>query len=68
MRSTAVLVAAAIAELFDSVSSSNADSWAAIAVSITILLSLIPLIRGLIVTANQIVIESKNKPAFVMET
>ena len=68
MRSTAVLVAAAIAFLFDSVSPAVADSWAAIAVSITILLSLIPLIRGLIITARQIVIESKNKPAFVLET
>ena len=68
MRSTAVLVAAAIAFTFDAVSPATADSCAAIAVSITILLSLIPLIRGLLITAKQIVIESKNKPAFEMET
>ena len=68
MRSAAVLVAAGIAFMFDSVPAAMADSWAAVAVSVTILLSLIPLLRGLFVTARQIVIESKNKPAFIIET
>jgi ACR3 family arsenite efflux pump ArsB len=68
MRSTAVLVAAGIAFTFDAVSPAEADSWAAIAVSVTILLSLIPLIRGLVVTARQIIIESKNRPSFILET
>ena len=68
MRSTAVLVAAGAACVFDSVSPAEADSCAAIAVSVTILLSLIPLIRGLVITARQIVIESKNKPAFILRT
>lgn len=67
MRSAAVLIAAFIAFTFDSVSPAAADSCAAIAVSITILVSLIPLIRGLISTAKQIIIESKNAPAFVLE-
>jgi len=63
LRSTAVLIAGGIACAFNSVSSERADSWAAIAVSITILMSLVPLLRGLFVTARQIIIESKNKPA-----
>ena len=67
MRSTAVLVAAGIAFSFDSVPSDQADAWAAVAVSVTILLSLVPLLRGLFVTARQIVIESKNKPAYIAE-
>lgn len=68
MRSTAVLIAAAIAFLFDSVASDAADASAALVVSITILISLIPLIRGLFVTAKHLVIESRNKAAFIMET
>ena len=68
MRSMAVLVAAGIAELFDGVTPAAADSYAAIVVSITILASLIPLIRGLFVTARQIIVESTNKPAFIFET
>ena len=68
MRSAAVLVAAAIAFFFDAVTPAAADSWGAIVVSITILVSLIPLIRGLVVTARQLVIESRNKPEFTSDT
>ena len=67
MRSTAVLIAAGIAFCFEQVPSDKADSWAAVAVSVTILLSLIPLLRGLFVTARQIVVESKRKPAYILE-
>ncbi|CAB9500670.1 expressed unknown protein [Seminavis robusta] len=68
LRSIAVLVAAAIAYSVDTVSPAVADSCAAIVVSITTMISLIPLIRGLFETAQQIVIEAKNKPAFILET
>lgn len=68
LRSAAVLIAAGISFIFDSVSSAQADSAAAIAVSVTILVSLIPLLRGLFVTARQIVRESRKKSAFTVET
>lgn len=55
MRSVAVLVAAIIAFLFDGVSGAVADSAAAVIVSIIILISLLPLIHGLIITARMIV-------------
>lgn len=57
MRSIAVLVAATIAFLFKQVPADKADSAAAIAVSITILVSLLPLLRGLAITARELVIE-----------
>jgi Co/Zn/Cd efflux system component len=56
MRSTAVLVAATIAHFFqNSVSGALADSTAAIVVSIIILVSLIPLLHGLFITARKII-------------
>ena len=54
LRSIAVLVAAAIATIFASIDGAIADSLAAVAVSIIILISLVPLIEGLILTALQI--------------
>jgi divalent metal cation (Fe/Co/Zn/Cd) transporter len=44
----AVIIAAALAELFDDVTAEEADAAAALVVSLLILLSLIPLIRGLL--------------------
>lgn len=54
LRSVAVLVAASIAFFFESVSGVAADSYAAIVVSIIILLSLLPLLHGLFVTGSKI--------------
>lgn len=54
LRSTAVLVAAAIATFIPSVPPEKADSVAAVAVSVIIFGSLIPLIQGLIITAMQV--------------
>lgn len=55
LRSVAVLVAATIASLFPgALSSTEADSEAAIVVSVIILASLLPLIRGLFLTAYKI--------------
>ena len=54
MRSTAVLIAAAIAFLSPQMSGTVADSVAALVVSGIILVSLIPLLYGLLLTAVQI--------------
>ena len=54
LRSTAVLVAAAIATAIPSIEGSVADSSAAIAVSVIILISLIPLAHGLLWTCVKI--------------
>jgi Co/Zn/Cd efflux system component len=51
LRSTAVLIAASIATLFPAIPGETADAAAAIAVSIIILVSVIPLIQGLVLTA-----------------
>jgi Co/Zn/Cd efflux system component len=57
MRSTAVLVAATIAHFFPKlcIRGALADSTAAIVVSIIILVSLIPLLHGLFITARKII-------------
>ena len=55
LRSTAVLIAAFLAFLFpDMLSGATADSSAALVVSLIILVSLIPLLRGLYFTAQKI--------------
>jgi len=53
-RSIAVMIAAFIAEFNENVSSKNADAYAAIAVSIFILLSLAPLLRGMVYTWTEL--------------
>lgn len=59
MRSLAVLVAALIASVFQSVEGEDADVAAAVVVSIIIIVSLFPLLHGLYLTAREIVILSK---------
>jgi Co/Zn/Cd efflux system component len=54
LRSIAVIVAATIAELADSVTSEEADATAAVVVSILILLSVIPLFSGLLSTFGEL--------------
>jgi len=55
LRSIAVLVAAGFAFLFPNLlTPANADSWGAIVVSIVIIISLMPLVEGLYVTAWEI--------------
>ena len=55
LRSIAVLVAAGFASLFPTIlSPKEADSWGAVFVSIIILISLVPLIQGLYLTALKI--------------
>ena len=46
LRSLAVIAAATVAELFDEVTSEEADAMAAVLVSVLILLSLVPLFQG----------------------
>ena len=55
LRSTAVLVAATIAFLFESVEGSVADALATLVVSAIILVSLLPLVHGLIATIRRII-------------
>lgn len=56
MRSTAVLVAAIISQIWpELVSGELADAMATIVVSVIILVSLLPLLNGLVSTARQIV-------------
>lgn len=52
LRSIAVIIAAALAELFDEVSAEEADAAAALVVSLLILLSLVPLFQGLVQSAK----------------
>jgi Co/Zn/Cd efflux system component len=55
LRSIAVIVAAAVAEIFPSaVTPEEADSAAAVIVSIMILLSLIPLVQGLLMSLSEL--------------
>jgi len=54
LRSIAVVVAAGIAEVFDAVTSEEADAAAAITVSFLILMSLIPLFRGLCISFSEL--------------
>jgi Co/Zn/Cd efflux system component len=56
LRSAAVLVAAGFASLFPSLlTAADADSWAAIVVSVIILISLVPLFEGLYWTCCKII-------------
>jgi Co/Zn/Cd efflux system component len=55
MRSSAVLIVAAVATAIPSIRPEQADAVAAVAVSLIILVSLVPLLRGLWTTAAQIV-------------
>eukprot|EP00526_Cylindrotheca_closterium_P018061 CAMPEP_0113623326 /NCGR_PEP_ID=MMETSP0017_2-20120614/11993_1 /TAXON_ID=2856 /ORGANISM="Cylindrotheca closterium" /LENGTH=302 /DNA_ID=CAMNT_0000533259 /DNA_START=97 /DNA_END=1005 /DNA_ORIENTATION=+ /assembly_acc=CAM_ASM_000147 len=55
LRSAAVLIAAAIAFFVQSVTGAMADSVATIVVSVIILISLLPLIRGLVITGTKII-------------
>jgi Co/Zn/Cd efflux system component len=48
LRSVAVIIAAALAEIFDDVTAEEADASAAMVVSLLILLSLVPLFQGLV--------------------
>ena len=48
MRSVAVIIAAALAELFDDVTAEEADAAAAVVVSLLILMSLVPLFQGMV--------------------
>ena len=54
LRSIAVVIASAIAELVGSVTPEVADSYAAVIVSVIILLSVLPLFRGLIRTWGEL--------------
>lgn len=49
----AVIIAAALAELFDDVTAEEADAAAALVVSILILLSLVPLFQGLQLSVSE---------------
>jgi Co/Zn/Cd efflux system component len=54
LRSVAVVLAAGIATIFPSIPGETADAAAAVAVSIIIFVSLLPLIQGLVITAFEI--------------
>mmetsp|Transcript_19135 Transcript_19135/g.28337 ORF Transcript_19135/g.28337 Transcript_19135/m.28337 type:complete len:467 (-) Transcript_19135:373-1773(-) len=54
LRSIAVIVAALMAEFADSVTSEEADATAAVAVSILILVSLLPLFKGLMASVSEL--------------
>lgn len=62
MRSIAVLVAAGIAALFDSVAPEMADATAAVVVSLIIIISLLPLLQGLYLTGIEIWVLTRNPP------
>ena len=61
MRSIAVLVAAGIAFLFDAVTPDAADATAAMVVSFVIIVSLLPLLQGLYLTATEICASSRQR-------
>lgn len=63
MRSVAVLVASGIAVVFPGVNGDKADASAAVAVSIIILISLFPLMQGLVLTAISIRELRRNPPS-----
>lgn len=63
MRSLAVLIAAMIATVFDSVEGETADASAAVVVSVIIIISLLPLLRGLYLTAREIIVLSRTPVA-----
>ena len=54
LRSIAVIIAAVIAEVVDEVTSEEADATAAVVVSALILVSLIPLVQGLVKTFGEL--------------
>jgi Co/Zn/Cd efflux system component len=62
MRSAAVLIAAIIATLVSSIDGAIADSIAAIVVSLIIFISVLPLLRGLMITARQLQTLHRNPP------
>ncbi|GAX14850.1 hypothetical protein FisN_29Lh058 [Fistulifera solaris] len=67
LRSAAVLIAAIIATLVSSVDGAVADSIAAIVVSLIIFISVLPLLRGLMITARQLQTLHKNPPLHSIE-
>lgn len=67
MRSTAVLIAAILATTVSSIDGAVADSIAAIVVSLIIFISILPLLRGLIITARQLMVLHKNPPPHSIE-
>ena len=68
LRSVAVILAAALAELFDAVTAEEADAAAALVVSILILLSLIPLFQGLRQSAGELwAIRAEERSEFMMD-
>ena len=54
LRSLAVILAAALAEIFDDVTAEDADAAAALVVSLLILLSLVPLFQGMVKSAAEL--------------
>lgn len=62
LRSTAVLVAAAIATIFPSLDGANVDAVAAVVVSVIIFVSLVPLVQGLVLTGIEIRRLKRNPP------
>jgi hypothetical protein len=56
-----VLVAAGIAFLFDAVTPDAADAAAAMVVSCVIIMSLLPLLQGLYLTASEICMSSRRR-------
>jgi Co/Zn/Cd efflux system component len=62
LRSVAVFVAAGIATADPSISGAMADAVAALAVSVIILCSILPLLHGLLWTAVKIYTLSRNPP------
>jgi hypothetical protein len=63
MRSVAVLVAAGVATLIPGIESGVADAMAAVAVSVIILASLIPLLHGLLEISCDIYEHWTRKPS-----
>eukprot|EP00522_Entomoneis_paludosa_P017935 CAMPEP_0172440120 /NCGR_PEP_ID=MMETSP1065-20121228/875_1 /TAXON_ID=265537 /ORGANISM="Amphiprora paludosa, Strain CCMP125" /LENGTH=348 /DNA_ID=CAMNT_0013188903 /DNA_START=111 /DNA_END=1157 /DNA_ORIENTATION=- len=62
LRSTAVLIAAGIATVFQSIDGGKADAIAAVVVSVIILVSIIPLMQGLVLTGFEIRYLTRNPP------
>jgi Co/Zn/Cd efflux system component len=65
LRSATVMVTAAVAYLFpDLLGAAHADSYGAIVVSVIILVSLVPFVQALYVTACQLVLTIRTKESF----
>lgn len=68
LRSVAVIIASALAELFDDVTAEEADAAAALVVSILILLSLVPLFQGLVQSGSEfLAIRAEERSEIMME-